>query len=243
MIPWLGPGQPFPSVDSALQAPNGLLAASTGLSVERLIAAYRRGIFPWYADGEPVLWWSPDPRMVLYCDELRVSRSFGKLLRRVAVAAETEVTVDRGFTAVMQACAEPRSAEIGTWITDDMRRAYGALHDQGLAHSVETWIDGRLVGGLYGVCIGRMFFGESMFARATGASKVALAALVQILQSEGVPMIDCQQNTRHLASLGGREIARDTFCAHVAGAVKRTPIDWAKYRHARLNALLAHAVA
>jgi len=243
MIAWLGPGQPFPSVDSALRAPNGLLAASADLGVERLVAAYRRGIFPWYADGEPVLWWSPDPRMVLHCDEFRVSRSLGKVLRRAASDAATEVTVDRAFGAVMQACAEPRSAEVGTWITEAMRGAYGALHEQGLAHSVEVRVDGQLVGGLYGVSIGAMFFGESMFARATDASKVALAALVRILHSEGVPMIDCQQNTRHLASLGGREIARDTFCAHVAGAVNRTPIDWAKYRHARLNALLAHAAA
>jgi leucyl/phenylalanyl-tRNA--protein transferase len=239
MIPWLRPGQSFPSVERALRTPSGLLAASTDLSVEQLVAAYRQGIYPWYSDGEPVLWWSPDPRMVLYCDEFRVSRSLGKSLRRIALDAATEVTVDRSFAEVMRACAEPRSTEIGTWITDAILSAYGALHEQGLAHSFETWFDGRLVGGLYGVSLGRMFFGESMFARAPDASKVALAALVRILQSEGVPMIDCQQNTRHLASLGGREIARDTFCAHVAGAVNRTPIDWAKYRHARLNHWLA----
>jgi leucyl/phenylalanyl-tRNA---protein transferase len=239
MIPWLSAGQPFPGVDTALLAPNGLLAASSELTVEQLIAAYRQGIFPWYAEGEPVLWWSPDPRMVLYCDEFRVSRSFGKSLCRTATDAATEVTIDRDFEGVMQACAEPRSAEVGTWITQQVRDTYGALHLRGLAHSVETWVDGRLVGGLYGVSIGRMFFGESMFTRATDASKIALATLVRILQAEGVPVIDCQQNTSHLASLGGREIARDMFCAHVASAVTLAPIAWAKYQHARLNALLA----
>lgn len=239
MIPWLSAGQPFPGVDTALRAPNGLLAASSELAVEQLVAAYRQGIFPWYAEGEPVLWWSPDPRMVLYCDEFRVSRSLGKTLRRAASDPAMEVTIDRDFDGVMQACAAPRAAEVGTWITQQVRHAYGALHLRGLAHSVETRVDGRLVGGLYGVSIGRMFFGESMFANVPDASKVALAALVRILQSEGVPVIDCQQNTRHLASLGGREIARDTFCAHVASAVTRAPIAWAKYRHVRLNALLA----
>ncbi len=239
MIPWLSEGQPFPSVDTALQAPNGLLAASAGLTVERLLAAYRQGIFPWYAEGEPVLWWSPEPRMVLYCDEFRVSRSLGKVLRRAAADPATEVTIDRDFEGVMQACAAPRSAEVGTWITDEVKDAYGALHVQGFAHSVETWVDGRLAGGLYGVSLGRMFFGESMFARMTDASKIALATLVRILQSEGVPVIDCQQNTRHLASLGGREIARDTFCAHVASAVILAPIAWARYQRARLNSLLA----
>jgi leucyl/phenylalanyl-tRNA---protein transferase len=239
MIPWLSTGQPFPGVDTALRAPNGLLAASSELTVEQLIAAYRQGIFPWYAEGEPVLWWSPDPRMVLYCDEFRLSRSLSKSLLRTATDAAMEVTIDRDFEGVMQACAEPRSAEVGTWITQQVRDTYGALHLRGLAHSVETWVDGRLVGGLYGVSIGRMFFGESMFTRATDASKIALAALVRILQAEAVPVIDCQQNTRHLASLGGREIARDMFCAHVASAVTLAPIAWAKYRHARLNALLA----
>jgi leucyl/phenylalanyl-tRNA--protein transferase len=241
MIPWLGHRQPFPSVDSALQVPNGLLAASGDLSSERLVAAYTRGIFPWYSDGEPVLWWSPNPRMVLYCDEFRISRSLGKVLRRMAGDPHTELTIDRSFEGVMQACAEPRAGETGTWITDQIRNAYGALHEEGLAHSVETRIRGQLVGGLYGVSIGRMFFGESMFARATDASKAALAVLVRILQSEGVPMIDCQQNTRHLASLGGREIARDTFCAHVAATVTQTPVDWSRYRYAPLNALLAPA--
>ena len=175
MIPWLSAGQPFPGVDTALRAPNGLLAASSELTVEQLIAAYRQGIFPWYAEGEPVLWWSPDPRMVLYCDEFRVSRSLGKALRRAATGSDIEVTVDRDFAGVMQACAAPRSAEVGTWITQQVKDTYGALHLRGLAHSVETRIDGRLVGGLYGVSLGRMFFGESMFAHAADADAVQTA--------------------------------------------------------------------
>jgi leucyl/phenylalanyl-tRNA--protein transferase len=238
MIPWLAGGQPFPDVDTALRSPNGLLAASTDLTVERLIEAYSTGIFPWYAEGEPVLWWSPDPRMVLYCSEFRVSRSLQKALRRTARSHTVEIWIDRAFEDVMRACASRRADDAGTWITPDVIRAYGALHARGLAHSVETWIDGRLVGGLYGVSMGRMFFGESMFARAPDASKLALAALVGILLSEHVPVIDCQQNTRHLASLGGREIARHQFCSHVHKAVQMAPIDWGRYRH-RLNEQLA----
>jgi leucyl/phenylalanyl-tRNA--protein transferase len=239
MIPWLSAGQPFPPVDSALRAPNGLLAASSELSVERLIAAYSQGIFPWYSEGEPVLWWSPDPRMVLCCDEFRVSRSLLKTLRRSARDPAVEVTIDRAFTDVMRACAAPRADDVGTWITDEVLRNYTALHARGLAHSVETWIDGGLAGGLYGLSIGRMFFGESMFTRAPDASKIALAALVRVLLSEGVPMIDCQQNTRHLASLGGREIARDEFTAHVRHAVRQPPIHWAQHRRRLNDELLA----
>jgi leucyl/phenylalanyl-tRNA--protein transferase len=237
MIPWLAGTQPFPPVDTALRSPNGLLAASSDLTVERLLAAYHQGIFPWYADGEPVLWWSPDPRMVLHCPEFRISRSLHKTLRRTARSTTVDIRIDTAFGAVMRACAAPRADGTGTWITPAVVSAYGALHARGLAHSVETWIDGQLAGGLYGVCLGRMFFGESMFARAPDASKLALAALVRILLSEGAPMIDCQQNTRHLASLGGREIARDRFCSHVQLATHEPPIDWARYRH-RLNELL-----
>ncbi len=240
MIPWLATGQPFPGVNAALRAPNGLLAASSELTVERLIAAYSQGIFPWYSEGEPVLWWAPDPRMVLYCAEFRVSRSLQKTLRRCARDPALDVCIDRAFTEVIRACAAPRSDDVvGTWITDDVMHAYAALHARGLAHSVETWFDGQLVGGLYGVSLGRMFFGESMFARTPDASKIALAALVRVLLSEGVPMIDCQQNTRHLASLGGREIARDEFTAHVRQAVQQQPIEWARYRHRLNDELLA----
>jgi leucyl/phenylalanyl-tRNA--protein transferase len=240
MIPWLAAGQSFPGVNSALRTPNGLLAASSGITVEQLIDAYAQGIFPWYAEGEPVLWWSPDPRMVLFCSELRVSRSMQRTLRHSARDPAVEVCIDRAFNEVMLACSEPRSDEAGTWITPEILRTYGELHRRGLAHSVETWIDGKLVGGLYGVSLGRMFFGESMFARATDASKIALAALVRVLLREQVPMIDCQQNTRHLASLGGREIARHEFIAHVRRAVRQPPVHWAAYR-CRLNAELVSA--
>lgn len=238
MIPRLAPGQPFPAVSRALRVPNGLLAASWDLTPERLVEAYSQGIFPWYSQDEPVLWWSPDPRMVLVCDELRTSQSLRKRLRRIARGGgddAVEVRVDTAFQRVMQECAAPRRDESGTWITPDVIEAYGALHAHGLAHSVETWIDGELAGGLYGVSLGRMFYGESMFARAADASKIALAALVALLRREGVAMIDCQQNTRHLASLGGREISREAFCVHVASVVRQPPIDWVAYRHSGLS--------
>jgi leucyl/phenylalanyl-tRNA--protein transferase len=238
MIPWLAAGQPFPAARAALAHPNGLLAASRELSVERLLDAYRHGIFPWYSAGEPVLWWSPHPRMVLFTDEFRVSRTFGKTLRRVARSDTIELRANSAFEAVMRACAEPRGEEVGTWITAEMIAAYTALHRRGMAVSIETWSAGELVGGLYGISLGRMFYGESMFARVTDASKVALAALVQLLRGEKVRVIDCQQNTRHLASLGAREIGRADFLAHVKTAVDVAPIDWRAYMHRPLNALL-----
>jgi leucyl/phenylalanyl-tRNA--protein transferase len=238
MIPWLAAGQPFPPVRAALAHPNGLLAASRDLTVERLIDAYRHGIFPWYSEGEPVLWWSPHPRMVLFTDELRISRTFGKTVRRVARSDRIELRANSAFEAVMRACAEPRREEAGTWITPDIVAAYTGLHRRGLAVSIETWIDDDLAGGLYGVSIGRMFYGESMFARAPDASKIALATLVQLLRNEQVPVIDCQQNTRHLASLGAREVGRNDFLAHVRTAVDAAPIDWRAYTDRPLNALL-----
>ncbi len=239
MIPWLAPGQPFPPVSSALQTPNGLLAASAELGAERLLVAYPQGIFPWYSEDEPVLWWSPDPRMVLFTDELNVSRSFAKVLRKVARDASVELRLDAAFDAVIRGCAEPRDDDARTWITDQVADAYTELHRRGFAHSIETWIDGSLAGGLYGVALGRMFYGESMFSRAADASKIALAALVQLLRSEQVRVIDCQQNTRHLASLGAREIPRRDFVAHLKASVRAAPIDWAAYMKRPLNALLA----
>ncbi len=238
MIPWVRPGSPFPRVTAALDAPNGLLCVTRDLSATRLIEAYRQGIFPWYSADEPVLWWSPDPRMVLYTTEFRVSRSLGKHLKRLAQAdAPFEVTLDRCFEQVMRACGAPRPGQDGTWITEPMLAAYVELHRRGLAHSVETWRNGELVGGLYGVALGRMFYGESMFTRVTDASKIALACLVRLLSFEKVPVIDCQQNTSHLASLGAREIPRSEFCAHVAAAVRASPIDWAAYATRPLNQL------
>ena len=207
MIHWLRPDEPFPPVTAALADPNGLLAASGELSAVRLIDAYRHGIFPWFSPGQPVLWWSPDPRMVLMPHELKVSRSLRKALRR----RDYEVRADTCFRAVMQACAEPRPEQGGTWISAGMIAAYCALHEQGLAHSIETWIDGELAGGLYGVALGRMFYGESMFTHAAGASKIALVHLVRQIERWHFGMIDCQLHTRHLASLGAREIPRADF--------------------------------
>jgi leucyl/phenylalanyl-tRNA--protein transferase len=238
MIPWLREGTAFPPVERALAEPNGLLCASDCIDASMLIAAYRRGIFPWYSEGEPVLWWSPDPRMILRPDEFRVGRSLRKTLRRAGHSADAQLWLDRAFERVMRACAQPRAGQQGTWITEPLIAAYVDLHRQGLAHSVELWRAGRLVGGLYGVAIGRMFYGESMFARETDASKCALAGLMRILLREQVPVIDCQQNTSHLASLGAREIARREFCAHVARAVQAAPIDWKAYAAAPLNPLL-----
>jgi leucyl/phenylalanyl-tRNA---protein transferase len=207
MIPWLDTHDPFPPVERALRDPNGLLAAGGDLSPERLVEAYRHGIFPWFGEDDPLLWWSPDPRMVLFLRELHVSRS----LRRTMKSGQFAVTVDCAFRQVMEGCAEPRADVAGTWITDDMVEAYGELADRGLAHSVEAWRDGRLVGGLYGVAIGRMFYGESMFSRQTDASKVALVALTRQLERWGFEMIDCQMSTGHLASLGAREVPRAEF--------------------------------
>jgi leucyl/phenylalanyl-tRNA--protein transferase len=207
MIPWLEPHAPFPPVSRALREPNGLLAAGGELSAERLVDAYRHGIFPWYSDDQPLLWWSPDPRMVLFPAELRVTRSLKKRLRR----RDYEIHADTCFEQVMRACAGPREGQDGTWITDDMIDAYCELHERGLAHSVETWIGGELAGGLYGVALGHMFYGESMFTRATDASKLALVHLVSQLERRGFGMIDCQMKTPHLAAFGAREIPRSEF--------------------------------
>jgi leucyl/phenylalanyl-tRNA---protein transferase len=208
VIPWLDATTPFPPVECALREPNGLLAAGGDLSPSRLIDAYRHGIYPWYSEGQPALWWSPDPRMVLFVDEFRMSRSLRKRVRR----GEFDVRFDTTFRRVIEACAAtPRDGQDGTWITTEMVRAYGRMHDLGYAHSVEAWRDGELVGGLYGLGLGRVFFGESMFARATDASKVCLAALVAWMQQRNMAMIDCQQETAHLASLGARPIRRREF--------------------------------
>ncbi|MFJ4294052.1 leucyl/phenylalanyl-tRNA--protein transferase [Cupriavidus sp. NPDC089707] len=228
MIAWLDPHDPFPPVDEALgpdsDAP-GLLAASRDLSPQRLLLAYRQGIFPWYSSGQPVLWWSTDPRMVLAPHALRVSATLRKTLRRVLRDADWEIRVDDDFLAVMRACAmTPRDGQDGTWITNDIIAAYGSLHRNGLAHSVESWYRGERVGGLYGVALGRMFFGESMFAHRTDASKIALAALCAFLGNHGVAMIDCQQETDHLASLGARPIPRAQFVAHVRAAAAQPAI-------------------
>lgn len=219
MIPWLHGDEPFPPVSKALKSPNGLLCAGGDLAPGRLLEAYRHGIFPWYSQGDPILWWSPDPRMVLFPGELKVSRSLRKTLARRVF----ETRVDTAFRAVIEACAEPRGPRGGTWIVPEMIEAYVRLHELGFAHSVESWRDGELVGGLYGIELGRVFFGESMFARAPDASKVALAKLVERLRAAGCRVIDCQQATTHLASLGAREIPRKDFAQLLQDSIQYPP--------------------
>jgi leucyl/phenylalanyl-tRNA--protein transferase len=205
----------FPPVETALVDPNGLLAMGGDLSQARLLDAYRHGIFPWFNPGESILWWSPDPRMVLVPGEVRVPRSLDKRMRN----AGFETRVDTAFADVMRACAAPRDGESGTWISLPMIAAYVRLFEAGYAHSVETWHDGKLVGGLYGVAIGRMFYGESMFSREPDASKVALVRLARQLQRWGFGLIDCQMETAHLASLGARTMPRAAFTARLAELV------------------------
>jgi len=222
---WLAPGgdpEAFPPLEGFLDDPPGLVAAGGDLRAERLIAAYRRGIFPWYSAGQPILWWCPDPREVLLPQEFRRSRSLEKRERN----AGFEVRSDTAFEAVMQACAAPRHTQDGTWITPEMCEAYGELHRRGIAHSVETWRDGQLVGGLYGVQLGAVFFGESMFSRQSDASKVALSALVRAALVGGTQLIDCQMRTRHLSSLGSRALRRGDFIAAVARGTRDVPDRW-----------------
>ncbi len=215
MIPWLEPDDPFPAVERALRDPPGLLCAGADLSPRRLLAAYRHGIFPWFSGAEPILWWSPDPRMVLFCEELKVPRSLAKNMRNKGY----EIRIDSDFAGVLEGCAAPRRDGGGTWLGSAMRAAYLRLHRDGWAHSFECWRDGVLAGGLYGVAIGRMFYGESMFSRATDASKVALVALVAELRGRAFPLIDCQVRTPLLASLGAREIARREFLRRLRALV------------------------
>ena len=224
---WIDEHLPLPPTRFALgpdsDAP-GLLAAGGRVTPRRLEEAYRLGAFPWYSAGQPVLWWSPDPRMVLPVAEFKLSPSLRKTIRRFMRDPACEIRIDSAFEAVMRACASaPREGQAGTWIVPELLQAYTAWHRLGRAHSVETWIDGELAGGLYGVGIGRMFYGESMFTRRTDASKIALAALVAFSRAHGIGLIDCQQHTRHLASLGAREIPRAAFEAHLATALPAPP--------------------
>ena len=224
MIPWLDRNDAFPPLEFALSEPNGLLCAGADLSPNRILTAYRQGIFPWFAEGQPVLWWSPDPRMVLVPREFRISRSLRRTLRNSVF----NVTFDRCFDAVIGACAQtPRHGQSGTWITNEMRQAYNELHRLGFAHSVESWSGKKLVGGLYGLAIGKMFYGESMFAHATDASKVALAHLARWLDINGFGLIDCQMNTSHLASLGAYEIPRNDFLSRLNHLVGNGKTDCA----------------
>lgn len=229
-LPWLAPGEPLPPVDQAWgpddPAP-GLLAAGGDLAVDSLTQAYRHGVFPWFSTGQPILWWSPDPRMVLQVAHFRLHRSLRKTLQRFVAEPGCALRIDTAFSQVIRACAQsPRPGQDGTWILRDMVQAYERLHAAGLAHSVETWIDGKLAGGLYCVAIGGAVFGESMFAHTTDASKIALAALVALCRHQGVVQIDCQQNTQHLASLGAREISRADFIARLAHTQQQPAPTW-----------------
>lgn len=228
MIPFLRPGDPpdaFPPLEMALDEPEGLLCAGGDLSPARLLEAYRRGIFPWYSEGQPILWWSPDPRAVLFPAELRISRSLAKALRNRGY----ETRVDQAFAEVVARCADSGLRPEGTWISREMQSAYQELHRLGHAHSVEAWRDGRLVGGLYGVALGRVFFGESMFSMERDASKVALARLVDESLARGIELIDCQMTSPHLESLGARGIPRDRFLTLLSAAIPRDGTDatWA----------------
>ena len=243
MITWLRePGDPLPDTGRALPSGSdapGLLAAGGELTPERLTEAYSKGVFPWYSAGQPVLWWSPDPRMVLLTDEFKLSRSLRKTMQQFRRSRACELRVDMAFRSVISACAgAPREGQSGTWIVPEMVEAYCAWHALGQAHSVETWVDGKLVGGLYGVSFGRMFFGESMFSQRTDASKIALAALVCFCREHGVPMIDCQQHTGHLASMGAHELPRGEFEARLTlGLAEPGVADWhydlSMWRHLR----------
>jgi leucyl/phenylalanyl-tRNA--protein transferase len=232
VIRWLrDPDDPLPDGERAQPKTSdipGLVAAGGELTPRRLTEAYGKGIFPWFGEGQPILWWAPDPRMVLLPAEFKLSRSLKKTLRRFVAAPGCEVRVDSATRRVIAACAStPRGGESGTWIVAEMMEAYGAWHDLGRVHSFETWIDGELAGGLYGVGLGKMFFGESMFSLRTDASKIALAALVAFCRARGIETIDCQQRTSHLASLGGREISRGDFMRRLrAGIAIGDVADW-----------------
>jgi leucyl/phenylalanyl-tRNA--protein transferase len=229
-LPWLEPGQAFPPVESAWGANDpapGLLAAGGVLDVPTLVAAYSRGVFPWYSAGQPILWWSTDPRMVLETRAFRLHRSLRKTIQQYLREGRLEIRFDDEFERVIRACAHtPREGQNGTWILPAMVEAYVRLHDAGMAHSVETWIDGELAGGLYCINLGNMVYGESMFNRRSNASKIALAALVAFCRNQDLPLIDCQQDTAHLASLGGSLMPRDAFCAHVRTALLHPAPNW-----------------
>ncbi|MDD5335721.1 MAG: leucyl/phenylalanyl-tRNA--protein transferase [Rhodoferax sp.] len=229
-LAWLRPGEDFPPASQAWSegspAP-GLLAAGGALDVDSLCQAYSQGIFPWFSEGQPILWWSPNPRMVLNVSEFRLHPSFRKTLQKFRKTALCEIRIDSAFEQVIGACAiSPRAGQAGTWIVPDMIAAYSALHRAGFAHSVEVWVNDQLAGGLYCVALGKAVFGESMFSRLTDASKIALAALICFCRRHAIGQIDCQQNTRHLASLGAREIPRDQFLKQVAVGLAQTAPVW-----------------
>lgn len=234
-IPWLDDSLEFPALSLALTDPDGLLAAGGDLSPERIVAAYRKGIFPWFSDDQPILWWSPDPRCVIFPDKLHISKSLRKKLNKQPFT----ITFDQDFSSVMQCCADSRGDEAGTWITEDMLEAYTHLHHLGVAHSVEVWNGDKLVGGLYGLAIGRCFFGESMFSSETDASKIAFVYLANQLKAWNYQIIDCQVENPHLLTLGGETIPRSDFQSILKENIDCEPIphnwefswDWATNQH------------
>ena len=226
-LPWLtGDALTFPPLDTALEDPNGLLVAGGDLSPERIQSAYRQGVFPWFEPGQPILWWSPNPRAVVIPSQFQPSRSLRKTMRKELY----QVTFDKAFLDVIKACAAPRSDQEGTWISDEMISAYEQLHQLGVAHSVESWLDGKLVGGLYGLTIGKVFFGESMFSICTDSSKVAFATLVSSLNDWGYQLIDCQVSNSHLTSLGAVELPRSTFISTLEQHIDQTVHDSAWFK-------------
>lgn len=216
MLPYLTQDSPFPEIGLALDDPNGLLAAGGDLSVKRLLDAYRQGIFPWYSDGEPILWWSPNPRTTFIVDDYSTPRSLKRWVRKTPL----KVTLNHAFADVVRACAEPRGDQDGTWITEDIQLAYKKLHLAGFAHSVEVWHDDLLVGGIYGVSIGKLFCGESMFSRISNASKLALSTLIGLIKQHQFPILDCQVENPHLMSLGAENINRRQYLQYVANTTK-----------------------
>ncbi|HEX4842343.1 MAG TPA: leucyl/phenylalanyl-tRNA--protein transferase [Limnobacter sp.] len=226
-IPWLSSPFEFPDTKEALRHPAGLLAASQEISAQWLLESYPRGIFPWYSQGEPVLWWSTEPRAVLYLSAFRLHASLKKTIRKLSRDPTHRITLNHAFEAVMRGCAEPRAGQDGTWITEEIIAAYCELHRLGHAHSVEHWHHHRLIGGLYCVSFGRMVYGESMFARQTDASKVAFAHWVYWLKAQNVHIMDCQQATSHLMSFGAQTVPRNTFEQEMTQAVLQPSIDWA----------------
>ena len=242
-LPWLEPGDPFPSVEKAWgpasDAP-GLLAAGADLSVPTLVQAYKHGIFPWFSEGQPILWWSTDPRMVLQIDTFRLHRSLKKKIQKFAADPHCDIRFDTAFNQVIDACAKvSRKGHPGTWIVPEMVEAYVRFHEAGYAHSVETWINGELVGGLYCVAIGHAVYGESMFTRVTDGSKIALAALVCYCREHAITMVDCQQETNHLASLGAAPVPRSAFVLRTQQACQMSPIAW-QFRPLYWRHLLGH---
>jgi leucyl/phenylalanyl-tRNA--protein transferase len=229
-LPWLEPGQSFPSTKLSWKANSpapGLLAAGGSLDTQTLCEAYRLGIFPWFAKDEPILWWSPDPRMVLEISKFKLHRSLKKTIAKFRAAPDCEIRIDTAFRQVISACStSPRQGQKGSWIVPEMITAYTALHEAGFAHSVETWINGKLAGGLYCVTLGKAVFGESMFSRSSDASKIALAALVSFCKKNDIVQIDCQQNTSHLSTLGANVISREKFTSTMTLGLKHAPPDW-----------------